>query len=40
MKERDRLNKLEEIGFIVVIMLTSIMIGFSILALIARIMRF
>ena len=40
MKERDRLNKLEEVGFIVVIMLTSIMIGFGILALIARIMRF
>jgi hypothetical protein len=40
MKKRDRLNKFEDIGFYIVMVFASLVIGFGIIALIAGIMKF
>jgi hypothetical protein len=36
MSRRDRLNKLEDIGFFVALMFASIVIGFEVIRLIAK----
>ena len=40
MKKRDRLNKFEDIGFYIVMVFASLVVGFAIIALINGIMRF
>jgi hypothetical protein len=40
MKKRDRLNKFEDIGFFIVVALSSLVVGFAIIALINGIMKF
>ena len=40
MKKRDRLGKFEDVGFFIVMAFASLMIGFGIIALLTRLMRF